>query len=929
MESEAIMANLTHFLEKDQVSELRVLSNDGKKTVFGWFAEKHISAMARDSKHYSGNSNGVYFTPNPLKPELLSRRPNYAAIGKPKQGATTDKDVLKRNFLIIDIDPIRDHDHRGSSATDAEKEHAFELAKKVASVLCIRGWLEPLVVDSGNGCHLYFRLPENDPDAERIPTILQHLAIMYDSLAHGAKIDSSIGNPARIMRVPGTKACKGRNTKERPWRVSSILTVPETWQQKPTKQTLIGDTIVALVELAPLPAPTTHKTTKSFMVGHIHSGATTSYGARALISECGQLAAATENRNNALHEAACNVFELVGGGQIDGQEAHELLTSAALSTGLPAHEVAKTIESAMKRVAYKPRVPSGPEEIVVEGELPEFMQKMMGVVPTTSQAGEGTAKPDLLDALLAPDEVPVTEIAIANTGATATEIASIEVKAKVPPIVIPPFKPSSKLPPLLKNWFLVTVDGENQFEVGRTDTDLVTEIHAKTGGWPKKAGNQLFVVNRTPNGMAIEFLTNAVELFAYLREVYEKTCGKEPSFDWRLGPDKLTRDDLMRALWRRAESFDSIEFHPHEPQVPGVYYCHQPLPTDATGDDLNKLVSMFHPATPIDQELIRAAILTLYWGGEPGQRPGWLITTEDGQDGRGYGKTTFVQQIALLVGGDVSINPHGKREVSTILLTPDAITKRVALIDNLKTRHFSHAEIEGAITGTKIDGNKLYDGYGYRPNLLTWFVTVNGANLSKDLAQRLVPIYLRKPEYSSQWLANLSKFIRERKWYIAADACAELALAGDPVPSHISRHGAWETCVLSKLPKPEELALAIISRKEGTDGDREEAEEVEFSIENAIRAKGLDPELDKVWISTDDLYEIVKSHTSYPGKIAVLRWFYSLPLPQVTKCNKRIYRGCIWNANLSSNARKFDEPMCVIYEEQGDWFVSVAETENN
>jgi hypothetical protein len=44
----------------------------------------------------------------------------------------------------------------------------------------------------------------------------------------GVKIDRSVHNPARIVRLHGTLAAKGDNTKERPHRFSKIVKAPES-----------------------------------------------------------------------------------------------------------------------------------------------------------------------------------------------------------------------------------------------------------------------------------------------------------------------------------------------------------------------------------------------------------------------------------------------------------------------------------------------------------------------------------------------------------------------------------------------------------------------------------------------------------------------------------------------------------------------------
>ena len=262
-----------------------------------------------------------------------------------------------------------------------------------------------------------------------------------------------------------------------------------------------------------------------------------------------------------------------------------------------------------------------------------------------------------------------------------------------------------------------------------------------------------------------------------------------------------------------------------------------------------------------------------------------------------------------MVGGDVTINPTGKREVSTILLTPDAITKRVALVDNLKSLHFSNAEIESTITGTKIDGNKLYDGYGIRPNYMTWFITVNGANLSKDLSQRLVAVHLSKPSYNPTWLLELDSFISNRRWGIIADAIAELQSASQSANTGTAtRHGAWESAVLAKLPDAEALSLLIAARKESTDGDDDDVAEIESAIEIALKARGFDSKAETVFIETKDLADIVRPFTGHSSVIGIMRWLFCLPLTRLTRSKNNSKRGGIWNYSPGKHSVRYDAP---------------------
>ena len=91
---------------------------------------------------------------------------------------------------------------------------------------------------------------------------------------------------------------------------------------------------------------------------------TSVYGKAALIAEVANVRAAREGaRNTTLNKAAFNVFRNVAGGSIDPDEAIAELRDAALSTGLPADEVDRTLASAMNGGRANPRTPA-PRQLV-------------------------------------------------------------------------------------------------------------------------------------------------------------------------------------------------------------------------------------------------------------------------------------------------------------------------------------------------------------------------------------------------------------------------------------------------------------------------------------------------------------------------------------------------------------------------------------
>jgi len=164
----------------------------------------------------------IYCTLNPVNPDLLARA-NNRTVSKVKN-TSADADVVKRTFVIVDIDPRRP---AGISATDAEKQAALQCAEGIRQDLARKGWPEPLVCMSGNGAYLIYRidLPNTAESADLIRNLLQTLAQRYDTDA--VEIDTSVYNAARIVKVIGTTARKGDPTDDRPHRRSRIVCQPE------------------------------------------------------------------------------------------------------------------------------------------------------------------------------------------------------------------------------------------------------------------------------------------------------------------------------------------------------------------------------------------------------------------------------------------------------------------------------------------------------------------------------------------------------------------------------------------------------------------------------------------------------------------------------------------------------------------------------
>jgi hypothetical protein len=157
-----------------QVVELRALgvttsAYPRRHTVSGYFDDMGQLAQAAASLP---RAKGVYFTPNPLNPALLSRAANRLRIVDRQDPLTSDGDVLAHRWLLIDCDAVRP---AGISSTDAEHELAFARMQECHAWLQDQGWPAGIEADSGNGGHLLCRidLPNDAPAASSSSAVLK------------------------------------------------------------------------------------------------------------------------------------------------------------------------------------------------------------------------------------------------------------------------------------------------------------------------------------------------------------------------------------------------------------------------------------------------------------------------------------------------------------------------------------------------------------------------------------------------------------------------------------------------------------------------------------------------------------------------------------------------------------------------------------
>ena len=436
--------------------------------------------------------------------------------------------------------------------------------------------------------------------------------------------------------------------------------------------------------------------------------------------------------------------------------------------------------------------------------------------------------------------------------------------------------------------------------IGLSVQTIAAQLQTIAPGWPKRIGQLLFV-RRDNNPVWIK---NPSSLFAWIGSVLQPIADeagalRDNAIRWAAGPDKIKESQLFDYLLQTTEEVCAVELYPHEPQMAGHYYLHPDLPT-GDGSAINALIDRFSPASEVDRNLILAFFLTLVWGGDTGQRPAFLFTTDGGSRvGCGTGKSTIAQIGSELVGKYVSLfNNEDIGVLLTRLLSPTGMEARVALIDNVKSLRFSWSELESLITSSVISGRQMYVGEGRRPNTLTWVITLNGASLSRDMAQRCVIVKVKTPKYTGNWLKDTRNLINTRRWEIIGDL---VSILRRPSPELIvkSRWGSWEADVLSCVGDYEACQDTISDRAADVDDDREEMEAIREGFRQKLLASnkqgGLGPDEAHVFIPSELAADVINEITGERRPVnKAMAFLYALGVPEIRKTRTATVRGCVW-----------------------------------
>lgn len=217
IDSEEIRRAINLLKPDNELFEVRIISNEGMvKSAYFKGADRLIEELSKQDL----KGSNVYFTLQRLHEGCEARIQWEHFIIPGKLPTTSDRNIVGYSYIPIDIDPVRP---AGISSTIEELKAAESVRAEVMAYMEANGFRECIKACSGNGLHLLYRAPESwtvEEGNDSIKSLLLRLNELFGNSL--AQVDGTNFNPARIFKLYGTLAQKGRNTIKRPHRMAHI-----------------------------------------------------------------------------------------------------------------------------------------------------------------------------------------------------------------------------------------------------------------------------------------------------------------------------------------------------------------------------------------------------------------------------------------------------------------------------------------------------------------------------------------------------------------------------------------------------------------------------------------------------------------------------------------------------------------------------------
>lgn len=130
------------------------------------------------------------------------------------------------------------------------------------------------------------------------------------------------------------------------------------------------------------------------------------------------------------------------------------------------------------------------------------------------------------------------------------------------------------------------------------------QLVSKTGGWPKRLGEALFIKNAQGE---LSFLRDG-GLLPWIMTFMD--------VDWQEKSGFVTKTEFHRFLGQTCDNYTAIYNYPVFPERSDIYVNYSATPNGSDTENagaLDEFIDFFLPASDLDRKLIKAFILTAFW----------------------------------------------------------------------------------------------------------------------------------------------------------------------------------------------------------------------------------------------------------------------------------------------------------------------------